>query len=89
MKALLITAALIVPTAAMAQSNYGYGTSSRPYGTGSNSNSHYVQPHVQRDGDYVSGHYRTNPDSSRSNNYGATGNYNPYTGATGGSRPRY
>jgi len=46
-------------------------------GTGSNSRSHSV-PHVA-----------TNPNSTQRDNYGATGNVNPYTGAVGTRNPRY
>jgi hypothetical protein len=48
--------------------------------------SHYVRPHYRRDGTYVQGHRRTNPDGIKSNNYSYPGNYNPNTGQiTGGS----
>lgn len=60
--------------------NSGYG------GTGSNPSSTYVQPYTTQSGTYVQGHQRTMPDSSTSNNYGASGNYNPYTGAIGARR---
>lgn len=59
------------------------------YGTGSNSRSHYVQPHTRSNGDSVGGHYRTNPNNSRSDNYGASGNYNPYSGRTSRSGSGY
>jgi hypothetical protein len=74
--------------AAQAQSSRGFS-----YGTGSNSNSHYVAPHSNSNGTFTGGHYRTNPDSSRSNNYGSSGNYNSHTGGIGNgygrSVPRY
>lgn len=73
MKKIIIAAgAVLVSTAAFAQFNN--------YGTGSNSNSHYVQPHTRSNGSYVGGHYQTNPDSSTSNNYGTPGNFNSHTG---------
>lgn len=76
MKIIIASLALIAASGpALAQ---GYN-----YGTGSNSESHYVGGHVNRDGSYTSGHYRTNPNDSTSDNYGARGNYNPYTGRTG------
>jgi hypothetical protein len=31
----------------------------------------------------------TNPNSTQRDNYGATGNVNPYTGAVGTRNPRY
>jgi hypothetical protein len=45
--------------------------------------SHYVKPHVTRNGTYVEGHQQTNPDSSRLNNWSSQGNINPYTGQAG------
>jgi hypothetical protein len=45
--------------------------------------SHYVRGYVRRDGTYVAGHYQTNPDSSRLNNWSSQGNVNPYTGKVG------
>jgi hypothetical protein len=45
--------------------------------------SHYVRPHVTRDGTYVQGHQQTNPDSTRLNNWSTQGNVNPYTGQLG------
>jgi hypothetical protein len=47
----------------------------------------YVKPHVNRDGTYVEGHYRTAPNSSRHDNYGTQGNVNPYTGHQGTVNP--
>ena len=47
----------------------------------------YVNPYVRRDGTYVPGHARTNPDSSRLNNWGTSGNVNPYTGERGHQNP--
>ena len=68
-------------TTASAQNYYG-----QSYGTGSNSNSHYVQPHYNSNGTYTSGHYQTNPNQSRSDNYGSYGNYNPNNGSYGTRR---
>jgi hypothetical protein len=50
-------------------------------------NSHYVQPHVTRNGTFVPGHMQTNPDSSRLNNWSTQGNVNPYTGQSGSVNP--
>jgi hypothetical protein len=49
--------------------------------------SHYVQPHVTRNGTFVQGHMQTNPDSSRLNNWSSQGNVNPYTGQSGTVNP--
>jgi len=72
--AVALTAGFTV--AASAQSTFTYGT-------GSNSSSHYVQPHYNNNGSFTGGHYRTNPDSTRSNNYGSYGNFNSHTGGVG------
>jgi hypothetical protein len=63
-----------------------YSRSYQGLGTGSNPNSHYVQPYVNRQGEYTQGHMRTNPDSNPYNNYGTSPNYNPNTNSFGGSR---
>ena len=50
----------------------------------------YVSGYFKSNGTYVSGHYRTCPDSSPYNNYSFPGNYNPNSGRiTGGSRSSY
>jgi hypothetical protein len=48
---------------------------------------HYVQGYIRRDGIYVSGHYRTNPDDSFWNNWSSKGNVNPHTGKVGTKMP--
>jgi hypothetical protein len=48
----------------------------------------YVKPHVNRDGTYTEGHYRSNPNNTERDNYGTKGNYNPYTGQDGTRTPR-
>lgn len=47
----------------------------------------YVRSHVRRDGTFVSGHYKTNPDDSFWNNWSSHGNVNPYTGSVGRTLP--
>ena len=47
----------------------------------------YVSGYLKSNGTYVSGYYRTCPDSRPYNNYSFPGNYNPNSGRiTGGSR---
>lgn len=46
-----------------------------------------VDGYVRKDGTYVPPHYRSTPDSSRSNNWGSQGNVNPYTGQSGTVNP--
>jgi hypothetical protein len=65
------------------------GASAQSYGMGSNPNSHPVQGHVTNSGTYVPPHQQTNPNATQRDNYGATGNVNPYTGAAGTRNPRY
>ncbi|HZZ10930.1 MAG TPA: hypothetical protein VFE79_09555 [Paraburkholderia sp.] len=47
----------------------------------------YVQGYSRRDGTYVDGYRRTEPNSTRNDNYSTRGNYNPYTDEEG-NRPR-
>jgi hypothetical protein len=42
-----------------------------------------VRPHVRKDGTFVQPHRRTNPDSSKFNNFSTKGNVNPFTGKEG------
>jgi hypothetical protein len=45
--------------------------------------SHYVNPHTKANGTYVQGHYQTNPNATKMDNYSTQGNTNPYTGQAG------
>lgn len=76
----IVAAGAMLAFSVPAEAKGGRGFS---YGTGSSGQSHYVAPHTTRSGNLVGGHYRTNPDSGRSNNYGSYGNSNPYTGGMG------
>jgi hypothetical protein len=42
-----------------------------------------VGGYFRKDGTYVQPHYRSNPDSTPTNNYDFKGNTNPYTGQAG------
>lgn len=44
---------------------------------------HWVSGYYRKDGTYVKGHYQTNPDNSKSNNWSTVGNVNPFTGKPG------
>jgi hypothetical protein len=77
----LFLAAAIVLAATAAQAQY--------QGTGSNSSSHPVQGYTTSTGTYVQPHQQTNPNGTQRDNYGATGNVNPSTGAVGARNPRY
>lgn len=46
-----------------------------------------VKGYVRKDGTYVAPHYRSAPNSSKSDNYSTKGNYNPYTGKKGTADP--
>jgi hypothetical protein len=61
--------------------------SAQDYGTGSNPENHYVNGYERGNGTYVPPHYQTNPNGSTYDNYETRGNYDPYTGTTGGRRP--
>jgi len=43
----------------------------------------HVKGYTKKDGTYVAPHERTAPDRSKTNNYSAKGNTNPYTGKKG------
>lgn len=47
----------------------------------------WVDGYVRKDGTYVPGHWRTDPNGTRNDNYSTQGNVNPYTG-TPGTKPR-
>ena len=80
MKQVILAAALVLAATA-AQAQY--------LGTGSNPSSHPVQGYTTNSGTYVQPHQQTNPNGTQRDNYGATGNVNPYTGAVGTRNPRY
>lgn len=83
MKQIILAAALMLAATA-AQAQY-----TGNYGTGSNPNGHPVQGHTTSSGTYVAPHVATNPNSTQRDNYSATGNVNPSTGAVGTRNPRY
>lgn len=82
MKIWLIAAALAAFSTA-AQAQYG------GFGTGSNAQSHSVQGYTTRSGTYVQPHEQTNPNNTQRDNYGTSGNYNPYNGHTGRRGAQY
>lgn len=43
----------------------------------------YVQPHYRKDGTFVEGYYRSEPNNTKLDNYSTQGNTNPYTGQAG------
>lgn len=43
----------------------------------------YVQGYLKKDGTYVQGHFRSNPNDGTSDNWSTKGNVNPYTGKKG------
>jgi hypothetical protein len=48
----------------------------------------YVRPHMNKDGTYTEGHYRSAPNNTDRDNYGTKGNVNPYTGQEGTVTPK-
>jgi hypothetical protein len=72
--------------------NGGHGGGSHSSGSlrGSgyvNPSYHYVRPYYRRDGTYIPGHYQTNPNDTKLDNYSTEGNVNPHTGKPGWIRP--
>ena len=43
----------------------------------------YVQPHVTKNGTFVQGHVRSEPNNTNLDNYSTKGNVNPYSGKAG------
>jgi hypothetical protein len=80
MKQLIFAAALtLAATAAQAQYT-GYGT---------NSSTHTSSGYTSSRGTTVQPYVATNPNGTQRDNFSATGNVNPYTGAVGTRAPRY
>ena len=79
--AVIITAslAIIAVLSPLAEARGSRGSVS---GTGSNPRSSYHRGYTPRGGGYRQPHYQTNPNRTRTDNYGASGNYNPHTGKT-------
>jgi hypothetical protein len=63
--------------------SHSSSSSSGSYGTGSKSSSTTVRGYTKSSGEHVNSYHRTTPDSTQRNNYGAKGNFNPYTGKVG------
>ena len=78
----IILAAALALAATAAQAQYLNGT-------GSNPSSHPVQGYTTNSGTYVPPHQQTNPNGTQRDNYSATGNVNPYTGAVGTRNPQH
>jgi hypothetical protein len=78
-----MTKALILSTMAMFVHIGAANAQYYNYGSGSNSNDHYVSGYTNSHGTYIQPHYQTNPDGNSHNNFGAYGNYNPHNGRTG------
>ena len=47
----------------------------------------YVRGYIRKNGTYVKPHYRSRPNSSKSDNWSTRGNTNPYTGRRGTRDP--
>jgi hypothetical protein len=79
----------VVSTGAVARSGshggYHFGSSHSSYHSYSYRapGEHYVRGYIRRNGTYVSGHYQTNPNGTRDDNYSTRGNINPHTGKPG------
>lgn len=58
----------------------GHGSSGH---ASSSPGSHDVSPHATKNGTFVEGHYQSNPNASKSDNWSTQGNNNPYTGKAG------
>jgi len=68
-------------------SSHGYHSSSSNL-YGSSPGEHYVNGYTRSNGTYVQGHYQTNPNDTKLDNWSTQGNQNPYTGQWG-TKPPY
>jgi len=84
-----IACALVIASVTTVSAQSLLGGNTGLSGTGSNPNSHYVQPHTTSSGNYVSGHWATNPNNTQLDNFGTRGNLNPYTAAVGRRGAQY
>ena len=65
-------------------SSYGYGYQSYSSGNYAGSTGqHYVDTYSRSNGTVVQGHYQTNPNDTKADNWSTKGNQNPYTGQWG------
>lgn len=89
MKKLIIAALCACAGTAFAySSNYGYRQSSSGYSNyGSSTGEHYVNGYSRSNGTYVEGHYQTNPNGTKMDNWSTQGNQNPHTGQWGTKSP--
>lgn len=89
--AVFATVALLAlaPTAALARggghggSHSGGSHSGGSHRTSSSTSFHFVHSYTRRNGTFVQGHYQTDPNSTRNDNWSTTGNVNPFTGEQG------
>ncbi|MDA9477881.1 hypothetical protein XI03_26050 [Bradyrhizobium sp. CCBAU 65884] len=81
MKQLLLVAAFVL---AASTANAQYLT-----GTGSNPSTHSSSGYTRSNGTYVAPYVATNPNGTQRDNFGTSGNVNPYSGQTGHRTPRY
>jgi len=66
MKVLVVALSMLLSCSSLAVAQYY----PRGYGTGSNPSDHYVNPYTTSGGDYIPGHYQTNPNYTPRDNYG-------------------
>lgn len=90
MKKIIFTAIFAITSfvSVNAQSYNSYGNSNRrssSYGSygSTNSSMRYQSGYTRSNGTYVSGHFKTNSNSTNHDNFSTRGNSNPYTGSTG------
>lgn len=86
MRNLVIGVALaMLSTTSVARGGGGHGGHS--FGTSHASHAstgeHYVRGYTRRNGTYVAGHFQTNPNGTKNDNYSTIGNINPHTGEPG------
>ncbi len=88
MKRLLLVGALMVGMVGMVGISEAGRRKSYDYGSGSNYQTESVDGYTRRDGTYVAPYQRTKANDTTDDNYGTSGNYNPWTGETGSRKSK-
>jgi hypothetical protein len=81
----LVAAALVAfaPAASLAAGHHSSHSEVRRNTSEGSPGYHYVSAYTRHNGTVVQGHYQTNPNGTRNDNWSTRGNVNPFTGEPG------
>lgn len=86
-KAVIAILAILVAGSAQAKGSHGAHSGGRAASGHVSTSVHWTAGHTTKNGTYVQGHYSTDPNATRNDNFSTRGNTNPYTGEAG-TKPR-